>query len=265
MLATNVLSDFTRSTLVSQHSDSIEELEDCSRLLTSLMNPHSTLFTPTTSMSPIFCLTVLATIAGGASYGGNSLLNVSWKRDLLELGLHRWLNACQLQRETQLSTITLFHLIFINIRTNLELVHKFAKWQTSPCDGISYLTELRLWQSSDDCEIAILHAKDLVEVVKHSFVFSFGRHSQSGTSTPSSPTQSGQTNQNKLAEVPHLANSVYMATLVLWTHAVVRKKPDWVLGRSVLENGILTLSCFGVRVATKLGNILRCLNNSRAG
>lgn len=53
-----------------------------------------------------------------------------------------------------------------------------------------------------------------------------------------------------------------MATLVLWTAAVARKKADWVLGRSVLGNGVLVLSCFRVRVATKLGNVLKCLNNS---
>jgi hypothetical protein len=227
------------------------------------MNPHTSIFLPSTAFSSKFCLTLLAAVSGNVSSGGHSMLNVSWKRDLLELGLHRWLNSCQTQGESHVATMTLFHLIFINIRTNLELVHKFSRWQVGPSESSnSNLAELQAWQSSADCDVAILHAKQLVDMVKQSVVFAFRSHPRSGTNTPSRLPYQNQRQQNKLAEVPHIATGVYMATLVLWTAAIARKKADWILGRSVLENGILVLGCFDVRVATKLGNVLRCLNNS---
>lgn len=191
------------------------------------------------------------------------MLSVPWQRDLLELGLHRWFNACQINRDIDLSTMTLFHLIFINIRTDVELMHKFARWQASPSESDdSCLSKLQVWQKSEDCEIATLHAKQLMDMVKKSVVFAFQSHPRSGTTTPSKQSYQGQARRNRLVEVPHLATGVYMATLVLWTAAITRVKADWTVGRTALENGILILSFFDVRVATKLGNVLRCLNNS---
>jgi hypothetical protein len=263
LYTTHVLTSFAGTAAFPYHSDSIAALEDCSKLLTSLMSPQAALYLPSSSMSPVFSLTLLAAISGNVSSGGSSMLSLSWQRDLLELGLHRWFNSCRGQCEDNLSAMTLFHLIFINIRTNLELVHKFASWQACPSETRnSYLTVLQAWQNSNDCKVATLHAKQLVDTVKQSVVFSSRSFLRSGTNTPSRLSHQSQTRQNKLAEVPHLANGVYMATLVLWTAAVAGKKADWVLGKSVLENGILVLSCFDVRVATKLGSVLRCLNNS---
>jgi hypothetical protein len=191
------------------------------------------------------------------------MLSISWKKDLLEVGLHRWLSACQPQSENHVSVMTLCHLVFINIRTNLETVHKFAKRQASPGgSSVSYLSELQAWGNSEDCEIASLHARQLIDVVKKAVVIASQPHPRSGTATPSRLSYHSQAQQNDVAEAPHLATGVYLATLVLWTAAVASKKADWVFGRSVLENGILVLGCFSVRVATKLGNSLRCLNNS---
>jgi hypothetical protein len=262
LLAATVLSNFSGPVASYEQSESLEALEDCSKLLTSVMNSHTALWSPTTKMSPSFCLAFLTAISGNVSNGGISMLSVSWKIDLLELGLHRWFSSCQAQIGSQLSIMTLFHLTFVNIRTNMELVHKFARWQACPPEvGNSYLPELQEWQGSDDCKVSTFHAKQLVDTVKQSVVFKL--QPRSGTNTPSSLSE--HSNRHKLAEAPHLANSVYMATLVLWTAAVARKKADWVLGRAVLENGILVLACFEVRVATKLGNALRCLNNSFQG
>jgi hypothetical protein len=263
LLATTALSNYDGLAAFTHHSASIKPLEDCLRLLISLMSSHTVLSSPSSSLSPIFCLTLLAAISGNVSNGGTSMLSVSWKRDLLELGLHRWFNACRASVEGHLSTMTLFHLIFINVRTNVELVHKFARWQAYPSEGSnSYLAELQAWEKSEDCEIATLHAKQLVDTVKKSVVFAFQCEPRSGTTTLLKSPYQSQTQQNILAEVPHLATGVYMATLILWTAAIVRARADWVLGRSALENGILVLSCFDVRVAMKLKNVLRCLNNS---
>lgn len=72
------------------------------------------------------------------------------------------------------------------------------------------------------------------------------------------PTQD-HGSQKAVAEVPHLAIGVYVATLVLWAKALARQDPDGSLAGSALEDGILVLSRFQVRVAIKLCCALGCL------
>lgn len=247
-----------------QSPTSVDILEDRRQMFSSLMNPQMALYSPTTSSASTICLAILAAVSGNVTSEGKSLITVSWKQDLLELGLHRWFSSyrSRLQNENHLSITSLFHLIFISIRTNLELVHKFAKWQVGhrkENDTRMYLSELQAWQSSEDCEVATYHAKELADMVKQSVVFNFASNPGSGTNTPSMRSTQSRAGQKRVAEAPHLATGVYMATLVLWTAAVARQKPDWAVGSMVLENGILTLSCFQVRMAAKLGRVLKCL------
>ncbi|PKK42271.1 hypothetical protein CI102_12403 [Trichoderma harzianum] len=245
-------------------SESTDLLEDCFKLFASIMNPQTTLHHPTTTPTPAMCcLTLLAAVSGNSSSEGVSMLNVFWKQDLLELGLHRWWNACQTQIpiESHLSTTSLFHLIFINIRTNVELLHKSARWQI--CGSASQGTRLanvQIWQSSEDCDIATHHARQLLDAAKQSVVFDIPSGRRTGKSYPSTmPTQEEYGSQKAVAEVPHLAIGVYVATLVLWAKALARQDPDWSLAGSALEDGILVLSRFQVRVAIKLCCALGCL------
>ncbi|KAL7784155.1 hypothetical protein V8C43DRAFT_292789 [Trichoderma afarasin] len=243
-------------------SESTDLLEDCFKLFASIMNPQTTLHCPTTPTPAMCCLTLLAAVSGNSSSEGVSMLNVFWKQDLLELGLHRWWNACQTQIpiESHLSTTSLFHLIFINIRTNVELLHKSARWQI--CGSASQgtrLADVEIWQSSEDCDIAAHHARQLLDAAKQSVVFDIPSGRRTDKSCLSTMPTQDHGSQKAVAEVPHLAIGVYVATLVLWAKALARQDPDCSLAGSALEDGVLVLSRFQVRVAIKLCCALGCL------
>jgi hypothetical protein len=93
--------------------------------------------------------------------------------------------------------------------------------------------------------------------VKQSGIFKL--QPRSGANIPLRSSNLAQ--QDRLAEAPHVASSVYMKTLVLWTAAAAKENAELQLRKAVLENGILIIGCLETMVATKLGNILRCLNN----
>ena len=182
-----------------------------------------------------------------------------WKRELLELSLYRCLSSMSSTTEADFSLVALFHMIFLNTHTNIRLIHQMARWEA--CRGQSCVDvrdELKQWRKSSDCEISLLHAKELVHLAKQQTVFK--PKLRSGANTPT--TSTSQSPMQRHFEPPHIAISVYIATLTLWTAAIVEQKPDYSLCGSHLEGGIAVLSSLKIKIATRLGNILKYLNTS---
>lgn len=243
-----------------QHTGEGDTVKDFEKVWTSLLNPHMAPFSSSDDTATSLCLTALATLSANVftkayDSGKDSL---SWKRELLELSLYRWLSIYESSADQSLCTsnMVLFHLTFVKCRTNIELIHRFVRWQArTVATENPYLAELREWRDTQDCEVSTHHATQLMSQVKNCIIAK--SQLRSGTETPTWVSQRSQ--QRRMIEAPHIAISVYVVTLVLWTSAITQRKADWKLARSILENSIYVLSCFSVRVATKLGNVLKHL------
>lgn len=243
------------------------ELGDFSDMLISIINPHTAFPTSSSSWGITLCLTAIVAISSRAGHCQSLTQRPTtlWRVEHLELCLHRWLNSSRARSPISLSDILVFHMCFINMRTDIELVHRVAhlKAYSSDISDSHHTRQLRDWQRSEHSSVAVVHAKQLVDAAKEYVIFNLD--ARSGHSTPIPSSHSRQNFEHKPTEGPHLATSVYIATLTLWASIVVQEDADLDQARGFLESGIHVLSCLNVRVATKLGNVLKHLSRKCNG
>ena len=242
-------------------TDMSDTMKDLSAVLIGVMNPHLPLPQNPKPLSINFCLSALAAISWHIKPRRNAMLGppALWKRDLLELSLYRCLSSISSTTEADASLVCLFHMIFLNTHTNLRLIHQMARWEA--CRGqncVDVRDELRQWRKTPDCAISLLHAKELVHLAKQQTVFRPKLRSGANTPTP----RTTQSSTHRRSEPPHIAIAVYIATLTLWTAVIVEQKPDYSLCGSHLEGGIAVLSSLKIKIATRLGNILKYLSTN---
>jgi hypothetical protein len=175
-----------------------------------------------------------------------------WNAEFLELALNRW---AYIQGDgVSWSMLLLYHLIHVNIHTNMGLVQRFAH---SPAESPFRKTSGRAfaaieqWQKSRHYLVAKWHAQSIVRRAKDAMVASQMRASDSLGDVPS-----GNGRALILPESPHLPYCVYFSALVLWCGSIV--SPDEkILNLSSIDTCSQLLSGMKVRVAELLEGILR--------
>lgn len=238
-----------------------ETVKDLSAVLIGVMNPHLPLPSNPKPLSINFCLSALAAISWHIKPRRNAMLGppALWKRELLELCLYRCLSSISSATDADASLVSLFHMIFLNTHTNLRLIHQMARWKA--CRGrncVDVRDELKQWRKTTDCAISLLHAKELVYLAKRQILFR--PNLRSGASTPIPGT--GRSPTPNRSEPPNIAIAVYIATLTLWAAVIVEQKPDYSVCSLHLEGGIAVLSSLKIKIATRLGNILKYLSTN---
>ena len=227
-------------------------------VLRSFLSPHLPLPGRISCLDSRILLSTLAMLSWHVrttSAPGQSL-GPSWKKDNIELALHRWYSHVQIDHGRQSSslqrlsdrTTLLFHLVVMNIQVNMQIIHKFVRLhrfqQPIPQE---VQTELNHWTQSKECEIALWHAKEIMDFCE---------------SQMNGPRR-GWGDQS--VESPHTAIAVYIASLVLWASRVALLGPDaratkTKAARSELESGIHVLGYLQVRIAESLLLVLQGLS-----
>lgn len=206
---------------------------------------------PFDSVYTLAALLVLAwhAVPTKSGYGQADCL---WDQKFFELGFRRWLQAQSPSVDD--STMILFHVGLIVLHTHMANIHcavrEFSVGKSSlpiPSSAISR------WRESDDCEIASLHARRVIDIGTR--IVARTRLAQSTQSAPTA-SQLGEATRD---EAPHVAICVYLAVITLWVAEVADGPGHLCSARVVLDEGCRILQRLNVRIAQGLGNILRRL------
>ncbi|CAK7225468.1 hypothetical protein SBRCBS47491_005900 [Sporothrix bragantina] len=159
-----------------------------------------------------------------------------------------------------LSTTILFHMTYISLHVDMDLVHQFvaAKLRSSPAqDAHEKLKRIQRWTSKTNSRAVMLHATALLDVVKQLVVFA---PYKTRTSSSEDTTETRRT-----AEAPHISICIYSASVILWVASIivqVQAQPDHPGDKAHLEGGIHLLSRLQSRMARKLCHTLVRLHSS---
>lgn len=178
--------------------------------------------------------------------------NSLWNPVFIELALNTW--AKSQVAPVNWSTLLLYHLIHINIHTNMSLIQRFAHSPAqSPFRARSGKAFARIeqWQKSKHYEAAKWHGQSILRRVKDAMAAS-----QKPSSDTLGNSSSGSGRLVILLEAPHLSYCVYFSALVLWCGSLV-STDERTSNVHSLETCSQLLGGMKVRVAELLGGILR--------
>jgi hypothetical protein len=219
------------------------------------------IFTPGSSAQPLYPpqdnVVALATIAlmgwpvfpKGTIQPQNRTL---WSPEFIELALNTWAKSQPVT--VNWSTLVLYHLLHINIHTNMGLIQRFSHSPVkSPVRARSgkAFAWIEQWHKSRHYAAAKWHAQSILRRVKDAMA---------ATQKPSSDTladsSSGDGRPVILPEAPHLSYCVYFSALVLWCGSLI-STDEKTSNVSSLETCSQLLGGMKVRVAELLEGILR--------
>jgi len=174
-----------------------------------------------------------------------------WNREFFDLVLNRWATAYGWMVEPRV--MLLFRMNPISLQTNIWHVHRVAqsylRGEFRSSDS-SYLT-LQKWRDGDDCGHALWHANEIIR----------GLHSR--RRSPNDDEESRSTYPREgFIEALHIPFCIDLATLTLWTAAMVEQKPDQASAKAHLENGVHNLGYLKVQIAQVLKRAFRRLTKS---
>ena len=247
-------SSFRSDFRIRSHSDPAFLTLDADKLVTTLFTPGSSIDHTSRHQDSIIALSTISIMAWpvlprGVIRPGKRTL---WRVEFIELALNSW--AKTQNDSTTWSTLLLYHLIHINLHTNVDVVQRFAH---SPA-GSPFRSEsgkayacIEQWRKSRHFSIAKWHARSILRRVKDATVAIQKRPSDTLGDLPS------ETGRHLiLPEAPHLPYCIYFAALVLWCGSVV-SADEKTSSVSSIETSSQLLSVMKVRVAELLGGILR--------
>ncbi|MCJ1471562.1 hypothetical protein MMC13_000202 [Lambiella insularis] len=196
------------------------------------------------------CITAWPVFARGLTTPQRHTL---WKPEFIELALNGW---AQTQAQgVNWSTLLLYHLIHINLHSNMFLIQRFAH---SPAESPFRATPgkafacIKQWQQDRHYPIAKWHAQSILRRVKDATAAS-GRRPPD---TLGDVTSGGIGRPLVLPEGPHLPYCVYLAGLILWCGSTVSAE-ERTLNAPSIDTCSQLLSGFKVRVAELLDGIFR--------
>ena len=170
--------------------------------------------------------------------------NRLWDRTFFELALNRWLHfqiGC-----SDMTTTILFHIGIMSLHCNLQDFHNVIGDFSQPGRvAVALPDAVRDWHRSDDCDIALLHAEQVLAI---------GRSLVSKRRTSS---RDGEISW-LVDEPPHIAICVYLAVITAWVAKIVDSQ-NTDTAKAILSTGCSVLSRLDLRIATGLLNILRRL------
>jgi hypothetical protein len=247
-------SSFRSDFRIRSHSDLASLTPEVDKLVTNLFTPGSSIDPASRHQDNITALATISIMAWsvlprGIIQPGKRTL---WRPEFIELALNRWANTQN--NSTYWSTLLLYHLVHVNLHTNLGLIQRFAH---SPAEspfrarsGKAYAC-IEQWQKSRQFPIAKWHAQSILRRVKDAMAASQKRSSDTLGDIPS-----GTGRYLILPESPHLPYCIYFAALVLWCGSIV-SADEKTSSASSIETCSQLLSVMKVRVAELLEGILR--------
>lgn len=182
--------------------------------------------------------------------------SILWDRRFFELGLHRWLR-CHSQFPND-SAMALFHMGFIALHVNMANIHNMVRLNAvRNASPFTLTAEIRQWQKSDSCEIAILHATRILDMGART------------CKTPRRPPNTSQwaTRADDLTllpdaeynEAPHMAICVYLAAIAKWAATTDGERTSSAQSNLVLECAVDVLQRHALGLAVGLAKILQRL------
>lgn len=231
---------------------------DGARLLMCLLSPHKSSQGNITDLNGHFTLCSLAVFSWQSQWRPSGLTPTAplWKRELLELALHRWKDQI-LTRSKKLEPWMelFFHMIFVNLFSSATHIHSLIRSQVSGESRTGPLFQVLLaWRRSSDADKAMYHAHAILRLAKSTIML------KPEESTPSDSASTADS--SNVSEAPHIATCVYMASLTLWTAAICREPPDTALLHSSVEKGVEILWWLNLGVSKVLSNVLRHLSSA---
>ncbi|KAK5051938.1 hypothetical protein LTR84_002741 [Exophiala bonariae] len=171
-----------------------------------------------------------------------------WRPELIELGLERWLKAKRLcPTTTDLSSMTLYHMSYLQLNVNLGLLQLFAcGFATDPKvtkEG-NFHEGLKTCTSGRSFEAALWHAKTMIQEIKGELEVVEPDRSNLGIS------------KRRILEPPHLAYCIYFSILVVWCGECVSTGLLSLARDSCIKDGIQILDMLKIRVAKVLRRAL---------
>ena len=222
-----------------QHSVTMDLLS----LLTPVAKLHS-------SCGNLQSLATLTSYAWMSSPRGQELSRKPqlWKPEFVELALERWMSAkAELPSNAEVSDLAqtlLYHLAHINLHANLGMLQNFAHkfCHSSRDNDTGVLNSLQVFVNGAEFEIALWHAKTMLQVVKEAMATPLSRHQQFKC-------------RPDLMEPPHLPYCIYFATLILWYGESDARRSNSARDERI-ENGTQLLFKLKVHVSKVLGGAL---------
>lgn len=205
----------------------------------------------------IYVLATLLVLACHAVPSKNMLANIycPGKKATFELALNRWLSLQSSHPDD--SALVLFHLGFVVLHTNMpdihNLVRDFTHRKSQPATVSS---EVIQWRRSDNCDVAILHATQLVETAKRLSLRAESR--PAGHRSATKPRSFAARHD----ETPHAAICVYLAIITLWAAEIASESVNLHNAKASLSGGCNILRRFRLRIAAGLEKILRYLDEN---
>lgn len=227
--------------------------------LKELLRPPGPL---TDSMQPADSICVLAALLVLASHARpRRLINlpsfILWDPRCFELGLDRWLN-CHSSSPND-SAMILFHMGFIMLHTNMAGIHNLVRqYAVRKSNSFTLTAEMRQWQKSDDCEIATLHATQILDIGARVSMSSRRSHSSKWTTECDDSSLLHDTDSH---EAPHTAICVYLAVVTKWAATVSSEQAKSDTVNSVLKYGGSILKYHALGLAVGLAKVLRQLED----
>jgi hypothetical protein len=145
----------------------------------------------------------------------------------------------------------LFHMGFIVLHTNMTDIHGAVReLSVGKASDSAPTSAISRWRETDDCRIASLHARSVIDLGTR-IVIRSRRGQSSHVAAVDDETRSD--------EAPHVAICVYLAVITQFI-AEAGDRPTNSQGvRAVLDKGQHILQRLSLRIAYVLGNILRGL------
>ncbi|RSL56815.1 hypothetical protein CEP53_006690 [Fusarium sp. AF-6] len=225
---------------------------DTTRALLSPTGPSVDLNDPYVSSSALAALLVLSSHASASKHSDSQLEEGLWDKRFFELGLNNWLRY-QGPSGPSGPMLVLFYMGIIVLHTNFAKVHRLVRAyciQTSSLPAtISLISQ---WRESEDCEVAVMHANRLLDIVAKLCIYK--------SSHPTQPMRTALEGQDQRGnEAPHLAICVYLAAITAWAASVSEKPSSLDVARTVLSRACRILRRLNLRAANGFEKILRCL------
>lgn len=221
--------------------------ENILRSVAIMMTPRSRTYHFNNTAQSTYCLAGISLLAFHSMIpsDNNQMIETSlWRREFFELALDRWLQA-QAPISSP-SIMVLFHISLLLMHVNMEKIHGLARLSVMDREADSTsLAWARAWRTSEDCEVSIWHATEIIE-----FALQSERRGLSGQG------------ENQKLEAPHTAMCLYLAVLILWASEVARETPDRAAVQRHLEVGISVLGHCISRNAVVLANVLEHLRQA---
>ena len=240
------------------------EYNAADRLVDALFTPDAPVsanYSYHDSASALLTIAILASprLAGSDS---SSIVRTLWRSEYFELALSKWARV-QSPDSADWSLLTLYHLICINLHTNIGLIQRLVHVSSGLRGDVrasKTWSSLDIWRKSRHYPAARWHAQTILSRVNE--VLASGNASQQSNEDDILKDSNSKTLQQAVVpESPHLPYAVYSATLVLWCGDYLSAGSTSPAGMAYINTSILLLASMRVRIAALFQRTLRRLRN----